>query len=83
MDTAFDWLSMAVFAALVLVFLQRSAGPRPDHDRVVHYLPPAVGYALGDTLGNAGYTLIAVVLIAASLAFFWYVIDPLGRKTRA
>lgn len=78
METVWDWITVAMFAALVIVFLQRSVGERPANDRVVNYLPPALGCAAANYFGNAGDPIIAAMLIAAVLAYTWYVIRP-GR----
>jgi hypothetical protein len=52
METVYDWLAIAIFAGLVVIFLQRSVGPRPDNDRMINYLPPAVGCAVGTISGT-------------------------------
>lgn len=69
MQTIYDWLSLALFCALAVLFLNRSAGPVVHGDRVLRYLPPAIGCAAANYLGNEGYDLAALLLLAAS-AFY-------------
>ena len=77
METVFDWLTVIIFAGLAVLFLQRSAGPRPDHDRTVHYLPAAVGCALANYLGNHGWILGSVVVMTATIAYILILLKPL------
>ena len=76
METIFDWLTMAVFAGLAVIFLQRSTGPRPANDRMINYLPPAAGCALANYVGNGGWPLASVATLVAVLAYIWFVIRP-------
>ncbi len=76
MSTVYDWLTMAVFAGLLVTFLQRSIGPRPANDRVINYLPPAVGCGLANYAGNESYALLSAVILVAVLGYIWVVIRP-------
>ncbi|MGC6401670.1 XrtV sorting system accessory protein [Sphingomonas sp. FW199] len=69
MNTVWDWLTLILFAVLAMLFLQRSVGsPRPG-DCAWFYLPPAIGCALANWLGNEGWGLAAgTVLALAALA---------------
>ena len=51
MQTVYDWLTIAIFAGLIVLFLQRSQGPA--RDTIVQYLVPAVGCMVANQLGNA------------------------------
>lgn len=75
METPFDWVTVAVFAGLVVLLLQRSSLDEPG-DKLWHYLPPAVGCATVNSLGNAGQTLIAVIGLVAVLAYIIIVLKP-------
>ncbi|MGH6993276.1 MAG: XrtV sorting system accessory protein, partial [Caulobacteraceae bacterium] len=44
MKTIYDLVTIAIFAGLVVLFLQRSTAEVPQ-DRMIHYLPPVVGCA--------------------------------------
>lgn len=69
MQTAFDWLALVLFSALAMVFLSRSIGKSVPGDRVVHYLPGAIGCAVGNLLGNAGHELWASVVLALAIGY--------------
>jgi len=79
MTTVFDWLTVAIFAALAVVYLQRSLGERPAHDAVWKYLPPAAVCMIANQIGNGGWILPATVLMVVALAYVWFVIRPLDR----
>jgi hypothetical protein len=82
-ETPYDWITVIVFAGLIVLFLQRSQGEARDH--LWQYLVAAVGCAgtnylgneamkSGDTIGHAG----AIGLLAATLGFIWVVLQPFG-----
>lgn len=75
MHTTFDWLTVALFAGLITLYLQRSAQAVP-RDRVWQYLPPAVGCALANYLGNNGAQGLAIVVIVGTLAYIAVVLKP-------
>lgn len=79
MTTVFDWLTVAIFAGLAVVYLQRSVGERPPHDALWKYLPPAVACMTANQIGNAGWPLPATLLMALTLAYVWFIIRPLDR----
>ena len=54
MNNVYDWITMIIFGGLVILFLQRSVGPTHPTDKLYHYLPPALGCAAADYLGNHG-----------------------------
>ncbi len=76
MGTIYDWATMAVFAGLVVLFLQRSMSEHESQDRIIHYLPPAAGCALANYLGNNGQGLIAWLLILAVIAYIIHILKP-------
>ena len=75
MQTVYDWLTVLTFSGLSLMFLLRSKMEEPP-DKIWQYLPPAVGCALADYLGNAGFALPAVVTFVISLAYIYHVLNP-------
>jgi hypothetical protein len=79
MKTVFDWLTVAIFAGMAVVYLQRSAGARPAHDAAWKYLPPTVACMAANQVGNAGWSMLATVLMLAALGYVWFVIRPLDR----
>ncbi len=68
METIYDWLTMIVFAGLIVLFLQRSTLDEPP-DTIWHYLPPSVGCALANYLGNEGYGIAAYAVLVAVGAY--------------
>lgn len=76
--TIYDLVTVALFAGLAILFLQRSAEAEPK-DRIIQYAPPAVGCALANWLGNSGYDVPAVIVLAAVVAYTLYVLKPFSR----
>ncbi len=82
MHTVYDFLTIFIFAGLIVVFLQRSMGDYQGDDPMWRYLVAAVGCAAANYLGNAGYAIPAVLLIVATLAFIVHTIRPFPRFPR-
>lgn len=90
METVFDFLTVGIFAGLIVLFLKRSVDddtPRSDRpladnaeppvdDHLWQYLVAAVGCAAANYVGNEGYPIPAVALIGATLVFIAYVLRP-------
>lgn len=76
MHTIYDWVTMAIFAGLIVLFLQRSTGPEEPKDHILQYLPPAIGCALANYVGNEGQGVLAGVIILAVLAYVMQVLRP-------
>lgn len=81
METPYDWITVIVFAGLIVLFLQRSQGVARDH--LWQYLVAAVGCAATNYLGNEAlkldapaYHFAAIALGLATLAFIWVVLQP-------
>ena len=78
METVYDWLTIAIFAGLIVLFLQRSTA-EVQVDRVVDYLPPALGCALANWLGNNDHPILAILVIATIPIYVWRVLKPFSR----
>lgn len=78
METVYDWVTVAVFAGLAVLFLQRSSAEQP-RDKVIHYLPPAAGCALSNFIGNEGYVIPAVALLVGVMAYIYFILKPFER----
>lgn len=79
METAYDWITVAIFAGLVVLFMQRSTADQqvPDeHDSLLLYLGAGLGCAVANYVGNEGLHLIAIPLILATLAFIFHFLKP-------
>jgi len=75
METVYDWLTMAVFAGLVVLLLHRSAQEEPS-DSIWAYLPPAIGCTISNQLGNGGYEVIALLMLAGVVTYIIAVLKP-------
>lgn len=79
MSTIFDWVTMAIFGAMVVLFLQRSMGPARASDTIFHYFPPALGCAIANYLGNEGQPVPAIALIIAVVGYIIFILKPFER----
>lgn len=75
METIYDWSTVAVFALLVVLFLHRSAAEEQT-DNIYQYLPPALGCAAANYVGNHGQGPLSIVIIAAVLIYIVLVLKP-------
>jgi len=81
METAYDWITVLIFAALVTRFLQSSAGDAQSDENIWHYLMPALGCAAANWLGNGGWHLAGGGAILASIAYALFFIGKVGRRS--
>jgi hypothetical protein len=79
MKTAYDWITVMIFAGLVTHFLHTSSKPGTPELSMWHYLVPCVGCAVANWLGNEGWDLAAIALIAATLVYIFYFFRPQRR----
>lgn len=68
METIYDWITVAMFAGLIVLFLHRSSAEEPV-DTIWHYLPPSICCAAANYFGNEGYVAIALALIVAVVIY--------------
>jgi hypothetical protein len=78
METAYDWITVGIFAMLVTLFLQRSTGAEPPKDSMWQYLLAATGCAVTNYLGNEGWHLPAIAVLLATIGYIFYALRPLG-----
>jgi hypothetical protein len=83
--TIYDLLTMAIFAGLVVLFLQRSTAAEP-RDHMYQYAPPAIGCAVANYVGNQAVergdnmlAAVAVVIILAVIGYILYVLKPFNQ----
>jgi hypothetical protein len=85
-ESVYDWVTVAIFAGLVVLFVQRSTAEEQEphqHDSLLLYLVAAVGCAVSNYVGNKGMHFSAVPLIAATLAFIVYFLRPFKSWPKA
>jgi len=88
METVYDWVTVAIFAGLIVLFLQRSSGTGEPQDSIWQYLIASVGCAVANYLGNQAIKHeggidylnhgLAIVVLAGTLAYIWIVLKPLS-----
>jgi hypothetical protein len=81
LETFYDWVTVAIFAGLVVLFLQRSTGDDDTvHDPLWMYLAASGGCAVANYLGNDGLDLSAIGVLVATLAFVVHFLKPFSGK---
>jgi hypothetical protein len=95
LETVYDWLTVMIFAGLIVLFLQRSTGDGEPRDSIWQYLGASLGCAIANYVGNdkegaisgaigdAGRHFLAVAIIISVLAYIWYVLKPFDREPRS
>lgn len=84
METVYDWVSLAIFAGLIVLFLQRSTSERADKDvSLIYYLGAGIGCAVANYFGNNGQNAIAIAILAATVGFIVYFLKPFQRPSQS
>lgn len=77
METIYDWVTLGIFAGLVVLFLQRSTADVPDEkESLVWYLLAGGGCAVANYLGNQEQHIPAILVLAATIAFIIIFLKP-------
>ena len=83
METVYDWVSLAIFAGLIVLFLQRSTSERAEKDvSLIYYLGAGVGCAVANYFGNHDQHVIAIAVLAATVGFILYFLKPFHRSSQ-
>jgi hypothetical protein len=84
MDSVYDWVSLAIFAGLIVLFLQRSTSDRAEKDvSLIYYLAAGVGCAAANYFGNHDQDAIAIAVIVATIGFILYFLKPFHRPSQS
>jgi hypothetical protein len=82
LETAYDWVTLGIFAGIIVLFLQRSVNPVPN-DKMWRYFLPSVSVAVLNQVGNAAYEsnnaiyhVLAILGIVGTLAMIQYLLRP-------
>ena len=91
METVYDWLTVAIFAGLIVLFLQRSSAEGEPSDSIWQYLVASVGCALANYLGNQAIKngadgtpdyldhALAVIVLIGTISYVWFALKPFKR----
>jgi predicted branched-subunit amino acid permease len=66
METAFDFLTVACFAGLVIVFFQFT---KRDTRTLMQLMISGAAFAIANQLGNAGLPIFALILIVVGAGY--------------
>jgi predicted branched-subunit amino acid permease len=66
METAFDFLTIACFAGLVIAYFQLT---KRDTRTLMHLMISAAAFAIANQVGNAGLPMFALILIVAGAGY--------------
>lgn len=84
MHTVYDWVSLGIFAGLVVLFLQRSTGDHQERDvSLLYYLGAGAACAVANYLGDQGQDIAAVAVLLATAAFIVVFLKPFSPKPGA
>jgi len=90
-ETVYDWVTVALFAGLIVLFLQRSSGAGEPSDSIWQYLAASVGCAVANYLGNEAIEnsatgaidyvnhALAIVVLVGTIGYVWIVLKPFKR----
>ncbi|MBC7285129.1 XrtV sorting system accessory protein [Hoeflea sp.] len=81
METVYDWLTVATFAFLIILFLHRSVDVEQPRDHLWQYLVAGAGCAVTNWLGNRGMPVVAVAAFLTTLAFIYYTLHPFSFRS--
>lgn len=78
METPYDWITVGIFAGLIVLFMQRSTSESTDDvdDPLWMYLAAGAGCAIANYIGNEGQHILAIIAIVATLAFVYHFLKP-------
>ena len=66
METAFDFLTVACFAGLVIAYFQFT---KRDTRTLMQLMISAAAFAIANQMGNAGLPIVALILIVAGAGY--------------
>ena len=83
MSSFWDFVTIAIFAGLIVLFLQRSMGEEAPHDDPMwRYLVAAIGCAITNYLGNEVSGVAAAAVLIATLLFILWELRPFPQFPR-
>ena len=79
-ETISDWVTVAIFGGMIVLFLHRSTTDEPPKDHIIQYLPPSVGCAVANWFGNHHQEVVGYLIVLAVLAYIAVVLKPFNLK---
>jgi hypothetical protein len=77
METIYDWVSLGIFAGLVVLFLQRSTGDHAEKDAsLLYYLAAGIGCGAANYFGDHDQDIVAILLLIATVGGSIYFLKP-------
>ena len=79
METVYDWVSVFMFAGLIVLFVHRATSEDDDEaaQSMAPYLIAGIGCAIGNYLGNQGFPPLAVLVLGATILYIVYYLRPI------
>jgi hypothetical protein len=79
-ETVYDWITVAIFGGLVVLFLHRSVQPGEPQDHILQYLPPSLGCMAANWVGNPPQNqgLLSFLIVVGVLLYILIVLKPFG-----
>lgn len=83
MTSPYDWVTIAIFAGLIVLFMQRSTGDaEPVDDPLWMYLAAGGGCGVANYIGNKGLHVPAILLIVGTIVFILHFLKPFSSINR-
>jgi di/tricarboxylate transporter len=81
METPYDWVTIVIFAGLIVLFMQRSTSETDNTDDPLWmYLAAGAGCAVANYLGNNEMHVLAIVAVGATLGFIFHFLKPFSSS---
>ena len=68
--TLFDIVTVACFVVMIVAYFWFAAG---DFRKLSHLVVSGIAFGVANEVGNAGYVLLASILIVAGVGYFLFV----------
>jgi hypothetical protein len=90
-ETPYDWVTVAIFAGLIVLFLQRSSAEGEPQDSIWQYLAASIGCAVANYFGNQAVKNsvdgtvdylnhgLAIVVLVGTVGYIWFALKPFKR----
>ena len=82
MKTPYDWITVGIFAGLIVLFMQRSTSENETKvdDPLWMYIAAGTGCAVANYLGNKDMQVHAILAIVVTLGFIVHFLKPFASS---